>query len=583
MIDGKITIAVSAGWYDGYNKLNPPYVQSIIDAGAFPLIVPVTADEALVERMLGVADGVLLTGGGDFDPKYWGEEIIPQSNTPSPERDVFDLLLVKWAYRLSLPVLGICRGMQAINIAFGGSVIQDIYTQCPGNLLNHSQKEPRNVESHTVNVTADSLLESVVGSGPIMVNSFHHQAVGRIAENCIVSAVAPDGIVEAIEMPFHRMIAVQWHPEELYAVDEKEKNLFRWLVSEAELYASARALHRENVVVDSHTDTPMVWTSDTDLGVWDDENEVRVDFKKMNVGGVGLTFMVAYLPQYDLNAPDYHKEAEKAFNVAVKTFSDLKRQVDDNSDMVRFVSSPKMLSLSDKGSDKGSDKQSVELLVNKNVPAVCFGLENGFALNGNVDNVDYFYNLGVRYITLCHNGDNDLCDSAKGKGTHGGLSAFGKKVVKRMNDLGMIVDVSHASDSTIRDVLEYSELPIVATHTSCRALCGHVRNMSDDLLKALADKGGVMQICLYNWFLADDGNASLDTIINHICHTVDVAGIDAVGIGSDFDGGGGVPGCNNSSQLINITIELLRKGYAAADVAKIMGTNFLNVWKHIIK
>lgn len=567
MIDGKITIAVSAGWYDGYNKLNPPYVQSIIDAGAFPLIVPVTADEALLERMLGVADGVLLTGGGDFDPKYWGEEIIPQSNTPSPERDVFDLLLVKWAYRLSLPVLGICRGMQAINIAFGGSVIQDIYSQCKGDLLNHSQKEPRNVESHAVNVAADSLLKSVVGCDSMMVNSFHHQAVGRIAENCVVSAVAPDGIVEAIEMPFHRMIAVQWHPEELYAVDEKQKNLFRWLVSEAELYATARALHRENIVVDSHTDTPMVWTPDTDLGVWNDENEVRVDFRKMNAGGVGLTFMVAYLPQYDLNAPDYDKEAERAFNVAVKTFSDLKRQVDSHSDMVRFVSSPDMLA--------GSD--------NKNIPAVCFGLENGFALNGNVDNVDYFYSLGVRYITLCHNGDNDLCDSAKGKGTHGGLSAFGKRVVKRMNDLGMIVDVSHASDSTIRDVLAYSGFPVVATHTSCRALCSHVRNMPDDLLKALADKGGVMQICLYNWFLADDGNASLDTIINHICHVVDVAGVNAVGIGSDFDGGGGVPGCNHSGQLINITIELLRKGFSADDVAGIMGTNFLNVWKHIIK
>lgn len=567
MIDGKITIAVSAGWYDGYNKLNPPYVQSIIDAGAFPLIVPVTADEALLERMLGVADGVLLTGGGDFDPKYWGEEIIPQSNTPSPERDVFDLLLVKWAYRLSLPVLGICRGMQAINIAFGGSVIQDIYSQCKVDLLNHSQKEPRNVESHAVNVAADSLLKSVVGCDSMTVNSFHHQAVGRIAENCVVSAVAPDGIVEAIEMPFHRMIAVQWHPEELYAVDEKQKNLFRWLVSEAELYATARALHRENIVVDSHTDTPMVWTPDTDLGVWNDENEVRVDFRKMNAGGVGLTFMVAYLPQYDLNAPDYDKEAERAFNVAVKTFSDLKRQVDSHSDMVRFVSSPDMLA--------GSD--------NKNIPAVCFGLENGFALNGNVDNVDYFYSLGVRYITLCHNGDNDLCDSAKGKGTHGGLSAFGKRVVKRMNDLGMIVDVSHASDSTIRDVLAYSGFPVVATHTSCRALCSHVRNMPDDLLKALADKGGVMQICLYNWFLADDGNASLDTIINHICHVVDVAGVNAVGIGSDFDGGGGVPGCNHSGQLINITIELLRKGFSADDVAGIMGTNFLNVWKHIIK
>ena len=572
MINGKITIAISSGWYDGYNKLNPPYVQSIIDAGAMSLIIPVTDNESLIEEMLSMADGVLITGGGDFDPKYWGEEIIPQSNTPSPERDVFDLLLVKWAYRLSMPVLGICRGMQAINIAFGGTVIQDIYTQLGGDLLNHSQKSPRDVESHSVSITKNSLLHNIVRQDTLMVNSFHHQAVGRIADNCIISAVATDGVVEAIEMPFHRMVAVQWHPEELYKVDEKQLVLYQWLIAEAKLYSAARQIHQNNIVVDSHTDTPMVWTPNTDLGVWNDESAVRVDFKKMNTGGVGLTFMMAYLPQYDLNAPDYKKEAQKAFDTAVKTFTDFKNQVDKNPNMVRFITSPDMLDAPQCCKVDGCNK----------IPSVCFGLENGFALNGNIDNVDYFYNLGVRYITLCHNGDNDLCDSAKGNNTHGGLSDFGVKVVQRMNELGMIIDVSHTADSTIRDVLKYSNAPIVATHTSCRELCSHVRNMPDDLIKALAKMGGVMQICLYNWFLANDGNADLDTIINHICHTVDVAGINAVGIGSDFDGGGGVPGCNHTAQLINITIELLRKGFSTDDVAKIMGANFLNVWKSII-
>ena len=181
MINKKITIAISAGWYDGYNKLNPPYVQSIIDAGALPLIIPVTDNAALVEEMLRMADGLLLTGGGDFDPKYWGEEIIHQSNTPSAERDAFDLLLVKVAYRLSMPVLGICRGMQAINIAFGGSVIQDIYTQLDGDLLNHSQKTPRNTASHSVAVAENSLLKFITGANELPVNSFHHQAVGSTA------------------------------------------------------------------------------------------------------------------------------------------------------------------------------------------------------------------------------------------------------------------------------------------------------------------------------------------------------------------------------------------------------------------
>ena len=569
MINKKITIAISAGWYDGYNKLNPPYVQSIIDAGALPLIIPVTDNAALVEEMLQMADGLLLTGGGDFDPKYWGEEIIPQSNTPSAERDVFDLLLVKLAYRLSMPVLGICRGMQAINIAFGGSVIQDIYTQLDGDLLNHSQKTPRNTPSHSVAVAENSLLKVITGANELPVNSFHHQAVGRIASNCVVSATSSDGVVEAIEMPCHRMVAVQWHPEELYLVDQKQNNLFKWLINEACLYADARDIHRNNIVVDSHTDTPMVWTPSTNLGEWNDENDVRVDFKKMYAGGVGLTFMVAYLPQYNLFADDYADKAKEAFNTAVNIFAGLKKQVDDNADSVRFISSPEMLT-----ADNNVDDRK---------PSVCFGLENGFALNGNPENVDFFFNLGVRYITLCHNGDNDLCDSAKGNNTHGGLSKLGREVVKRMNDLGMIIDVSHAADSTIRDVLALSKYPVVATHTSCRQICSHVRNMPDDLIKKLADKGGSLQICLYNWFLADDGNADLYTIINHVCHAVEVAGVDAVGIGSDFDGGGGVPGCNDSSQLINISIELLRKGFDKSDVAKIMGGNFISVWKSIIK
>ena len=274
--------------------------------------------------MLQMADGLLLTGGGDFDPKYWGEEIIPQSNTPSAERDVFDLLLVKLAYRLSMPVLGICRGMQAINIAFGGSVIQDIYTQLDGDLLNHSQKTPRNTASHSVAVAENSLLKVITGANELSVNSFHHQAVGRIASNCVVSATSPDGVVEAIEMPYHRMVAVQWHPEELYLVDQKQNNLFKWLINEARLYADARDIHRNNIVVDSHTDTPMVWTPSTNLGEWNDENDVRVDFKKMYAGGVGLTFMVAYLPQYNLLADDYADKAKEAFNTAVNIFAGLR-------------------------------------------------------------------------------------------------------------------------------------------------------------------------------------------------------------------------------------------------------------------
>ena len=183
--------------------------------------------------------------------------------------------------------------------------------------------------------------------------------------------------------------------------------------------------------------------------------------------------------------------------------------------------------------------------------------------------------MGVRYITLCHNGDNDLCDSARGKGTHGGLSDFGREVIREMNRLGMMVDVSHAADSTIEQAIEYSTQPIIATHTSAKALCEHPRNMSDELIVKLAQSGGRIHVCLYDYFLKKDGRADINTICNHIDHMVKLVGSEHVGIGSDFDGGGGVIGCNDSSELINITMELIRRGYSDTDIMNIMGVGFV--------
>ena len=554
----ELKIGISSGWWEEAHRLVPAYVQCIVDAGATPVVFPVTDNEQILNNLLDMVDGLLLTGGGDIDPKYWGEELMPQSGKPCALRDEFDLALVRLARQRCMPVLGICRGMQAMNIEFGGDIYQDIYTQIENSeaLLAHSQgDQPRSEVAHEVELAPGSLIAKVMGKQVVEVNTFHHQSLRKIAASCRAVGFAPDSIVEAIEVPGYKMIGVQWHPENLYKEHPEQKALFDWLMEEAEVYGRARELHRTSPVVDTHTDTPMVWTETTDLGVRQEPEDVKVDFVKMRQGNVALTFMVAYLPQMELDDVDYKQKAQEAHDVAVETFNRLREQVDRYPEKVKFNT---RLS--------GLEAQSVN---------VCFGLENGFALAGDIGNVQKFYDMGVRYITLCHNGDNDLCDSARGKGTHGGLSDFGREVIREMNRLGMMVDVSHAADSTIEQAIEFSNQPIIATHTSAKALCDHPRNMSDELIVKLAQSGGRIHVCLYNYFLAKDGRADINTICDHIDHIVKLVGSESVGIGSDFDGGGGVVGCNDSSELINITMELIRRGYSDDEIKNIMGVGFV--------
>ena len=184
-------------------------------------------------------------------------------------------------------------------------------------------------------------------------------------------------------------------------------------------------------------------------------------------------------------------------------------------------------------------------------------------------------------MTLCHTYDNDICDtSTDSKREWKGLSPFGEKVVKEMNRLGMMVDLSHASRETFFDVIELSEVPVICSHSSSKALCDHNRNLTDEQLRALAKNGGVVQVCLVSNFLNTKAEeACLMDFIEHIDHIVKVAGIDHVGIGSDFDGGGGVTGCNGANDMIQVTVKLLERGYSEEDIAKIRGGNLLRVMR----
>ena len=229
-------------------------------------------------------------------------------------------------------------------------------------------------------------------------------------------------------------------------------------------------------------------------------------------------------------------------------------------------------------------RNRAELEANKRAgkKSVMIGIENGLAIEDDLKNVEHFAKRGIVYITLCHNGDNQICDSARNSAnTYGGVSQFGEKVIHEMNRLGLMVDLSHASERSFYDALEISKTPIVCSHSNTKALCDVPRNITDDQMRALAAKGGVCQITIYNGFLRTDGKACIDDAIRHLCHAVDIMGIDHVGLGTDFDGDGGVPGLANASELINFTKALLRHKFSEEDMAKIWGGNWLRVMQAV--
>lgn len=225
-------IGVTCSWDDDNEKysVHSLYLKAVAAAGGIPLVVPDCAGENGLPELLRVLDGLLLTGGGDVDPAYFGEEPIPSCGEIAPLRDAFEVGLVRMALAANLPVLGICRGAQVLNIAAGGSIYQDINTQIKG-CLKHSQQAPYWAATHNIEIREGTLLRSIFQEGVVRVNSFHHQAVRDPAPGFVVSALAGDGVVEAVESPSHRFVlGVQCHPEGMWEKDRRFLKLFVALV-----------------------------------------------------------------------------------------------------------------------------------------------------------------------------------------------------------------------------------------------------------------------------------------------------------------------------------------------------------------
>ena len=372
--------------------------------------------------------------------------------------------------------------------------------------------------------------------------------------------------------------------------------------SEDQLARRADRIHRSVLTVDTHCDTPMSFDDPGfDMGIRQEEGSV--DFPRMIEGGLDAEFFAVFTGQGPRNDSAYTMVHNKAIGI----LDAIHKNVRKNSSLAEIAYT---------ADDAYRLKKNAKL-------AAFIGIENGYPIGLDLSRIKQYHDLGARYITLCHSRNNDICDSSNDPGgpEHNGLSQFGIQVVKEMNNIGMMVDVSHISDKSFYDVLSVTKAPVIASHSSSRALCCNPRNLSDDMLLALKENGGVIQICILSAYLktkepnpemgsklkelqnrfgsydtisSEDRKsqmrkeyreirkryeklAAVTDVVDHIDHVVQVAGIDHVGIGTDFDGGGGVEGCMNVSEMKNITIELLRRGYSKKEVEKIWSGNIMRV------
>lgn len=318
-----------------------------------------------------------------------------------------------------------------------------------------------------------------------------------------------------------------------------------------------REVHFSSVVVDAHCDTLTAMTGQgRNLSTCSARG--HLDLYRLLQGGVRTQFMAAFI------APEYKRAATSR---ALELIDLYFREVKQNNEKINHI----------------ENKVELQQTLDAGKIATILAVEGGEAVEGSLGVLRIFYRLGVRCLTLTWNGRNELGDGVGEQGSRGGLTGFGNAVVREMNRLGMLVDVSHLSEPGFWDVLAVTRQPVIASHSNCRALCNHKRNLSDGQIRALARNGGVMGVTFVPEFLAEK-DASLTHILDHLDHAARIGGVEVVGIGSDFDGTEALPGgVKDCSSFPEITRGLAERGYCAEDIKKILGGNFLRVLGQVLK
>ncbi len=379
---------------------------------------------------------------------------------------------------------------------------------------------------------------------------------------------------------------------------------------EVALIEQAREIHERVLTIDTHDDIPFDFaTEEVDPC---QRLERQVDVPKMREGGLDAAFFIVYVGQTERTEENY----EQAKADAMTKFQAIHRLTEELC--------PEEIELAYTADDVERIHASGKLVA-------AIGIENGYVIGRDLSLLETYHELGARYITLAHGGHNDIADSATprenlgdGEAEHGGVSEFGEQVITEMNRLGILVDVSHISKDAMLDAVRLSRAPVIASHSSVRALADHPRNMDDEQLRALAENGGVIQIVAFPSYVKvqppergeavrtlrqelgldsreamrnmDDETraeyerrmaaiderwlpATVSDFVDHIDYAVDLIGIDHVGISSDFDGGGGVDGWNDASETFNVTLELVRRGYTEEQIAALWSGNTLRIWR----
>ena len=559
----KPLIGISLGYSDKKNSVNNTYINSVLMNGGVPYLIPVTDDVEVLRQIVAQLDGIIFTGGEDFAPAYYGKEEHEKLGEVNVTRDTYDLTLFKLATDRNIPTLGICRGLQLINVGMGGTLYQDLPAEKPSD-INHRQQEEGTVPTHGVSVVEGSMMHQILGEKDIQVNTFHHQAIDKLAPGLKIVGWSNDSVPELIEAyPHRQIIGTQFHPEIFTANgDALMGKLFKFLVNKADTFKMAKDIHTRILSVDTHTDTPL-WFTRGNFSVGMRKGN-QVSIQKMEEGKLDAQFLAVFLAQKERDEASSKKAVEKCHKMIEDVYADVAKYKDDCG-----------IALTE---------EDARRLKAEGKKAFFIGIENGYGIGKDIKNVKKYKDMGVQYMTLSHSYDNDICSSSTNtEDASKGLTAFGREVVKEMNKVGMMIDISHVSESTFWDVMKLSKDPVFASHSSVKALCNSDRNLTDEQLRALAKNGGVIQICIYGGYLNKNPKAaSVDDVVNHIDHAVKVAGIDHVGIGSDFDGGGGVLGCAGDNDMINITVKLIEKGYSEEDIRKIWGGNFFRVMNEVI-
>ncbi|WP_424493492.1 dipeptidase [Salinimicrobium sp. GXAS 041] len=393
--------------------------------------------------------------------------------------------------------------------------------------------------------------------------------------------------------------------------------------SEEQLKEKARKIHEDVITIDTHDDINVAnFTAEKN---YTQDLDTQITLPKMKKGGLDVAWLVVYTGQGELNAAGY----KKAYENAISKFDAIHRLADEYA--------PNQVELA-------TNSQDVRDAISSGKMAVMIGVENGYAIGTDIKNVEKFYDRGARYMSLAHQGHSQLSDSntgeEDGKWLHNGLSKLGREVIKEMNRLGMMIDISHPSKEAIRQMIELSKAPVIASHSSARQLGHHSRNLDDEMLQWVKDNGGVVQTVAFRSYVNTEKQAdyekavedvyrqvgekvdfkiiSRDSIrsmdeqaqtayfkkyrevrklskprvvklheevppvdvsdfVDHIDYMVEKIGIEHVGISSDFDGGGGVEGWNDASETFNITLELVKRGYTAEEIKMLWGENLLRV------